>query len=1574
MTLLTPFALLFGLFAAVPLILHLYQRRRKTVLAFSTNRFFTASIIRAQRRLRLRRVLLLLLRVAACLALALALSQPIMTLTGLWGGVGGAGGRDVVVILDDSLSMTAGDANLSHFDQARQLALRAVDHLASGDRVSILTTSGKELSDNFSADLPSLRQRLVELSPTQSGGDVPGAIAKAAGLFRGADQRARLLLLISDGQAGDFPLSHWSQPDHPVAASIITLAPPAQNNVAVTAPRLTQPVAVVGQPNAAKLRIVNFGPATVNGRLRLLLDGEPLLDHPVTIPGRSPHEELAPLTLNDPGDHRLELRFDHSELGGNPAGDLLGNLPGDLPGDNVAFAVATATPRLSVLLVDGAANPSSATPTESAEGGKTGAFYVRAALEAISAAEALQVDVIAAERFDAAALDSYRVVMLCDVASLDSTASRRLRDFVRQGGGLAIFLGSHSDPAFYNATLAELTPGVVGALVSPGAADAQQAWHILSADLEHPVLARFADELQSAVAGVSVTQAREVSPREASVIAGMEGGRPLLLERGFGQGRVLLLTTDMTPASTNLPVRRLFLPLMGRLVSHLAGGARQETMPEVGRPLTVARGGGWNVSSPLALLTPSGQRVEVPWTMRGLEPLAMLPAASVTQAGFFALQAAPPDMAKTRSVFAVNVPRAESDPTRADMQHLAKQGGRWAITPVDATSQGSGQTALAEEAVADLLDHAVVTRGIWDALLWLALAFVLIEPLVANLLLNERKGTGGFRGATSSTHDFNRKTVTAWPKGQAAASIAFAPMLMMPNLATIDFTPAWNGLMLAAVCLAIAAVIGAYLWGLRWRGTTPAFRAALLSLRLIAVAALLLALSHPVWQRTREVTQKPVLAVVVDDSASMNLRDGDDASPSRHDDALATLASARRLLRDEFDLRVFSLGGREWEHDSTINSDAGDDATATHAVKDSPLSRSLLAAQRAIEGDKPAGILLLSDGIEADDAADIPPLAELHLPIFTVALSPSADAKPRPDLAITSIAANEHALMGNTVRVTVGLNSRVPLGDAKAATGAGEKEGVIGVPISILHGDEVVASRIFPWRAGDTAARAEIEFVPTQPGRLTYSVQVGAASGEGDLSDNRRSFEMTVRAKPLTVIYVDGVLRWEGKFIRQALADDPDINVVSSVRTIRPGADGGSRGLLLPEQLANVEVVILGDVEATYFSAAEFEALSQWVKQTGGGLLVTGGYRSFGPEGLGRSPLRNILPVEFSSQSDPQLERPVSVKLTPAGREHPVFHFTGDRVRDAAFFAALPDLPGLSRVAGIKPGAEVLAVSQGHGVSSTLEKTRVTPGDAAVLTDDVAAFATDGLPVLISQQVGQGRAMVLTADATWRWRMVVGGFTGDTRFYQRFWGQMARSLAGRPGQDKSLLTLSTDRHRYAAGDNIALHVQLAGEKRDGWRVEVRSVDERGKSASAAVTERGAGGYEATLPATSPGRLDLFVRATPPQHANDKTQTTDTASMQSEIISVQVQRPDLEALRTTPDNAWLSRVSQYTGGRHLSREQLDTWARTLAATWAPSASKASIVSTQPLWRHPVLALIFFTALCAEWILRRRTRLP
>jgi hypothetical protein len=732
MTLLAPLALLVGLTALVPLILHLYQRRRRAVIEFSTNRFFTASIVRSQRRLRLRRLLLLLLRMATCVFLALALARPLTTLAGFGGR---PGTRDVVILLDDSLSMQAGSgprprtAAPTRFDHARQLALEALNELAAGDRAAVITFTGRTIGNptrrglELSEDPLRLTSELERLQPTFAAGDAHAALDCAAKLFREATPRNRLVLVLSDLQASDWRQMNWPQPIHPVPVALVRVSAPPEDNVVADRMILSQAAAVVGQPNLLRVRLLNYRKDTTPTELILDVDGKERLRRPIELTGQSPHVERIPLTFDQPGEHALQLHIAGHDT---------------LAADNTLYEIVRVNPRLPILLVDGHAE---------AHGGRSAASFLRAALRAISAeGDAVQVDTIRPEALTAAALEGYRVAILSEVRQLSVGQLEHLERFVQAGGGLAVFLGDHADRAFYNEImgastrpLGGLLPAVLGALVE--SQETVEPLHILAADLEHPVLQRFRGTLRGALAGIAVYRTYALEPRDAWVLASLDQGLPLLVERRYGAGRVLLCAVAPHPRQTNLPLRRAFVPLCSRIASYLAGGGTAAREHHVGEDLELLRGG-WDVERPVYVVRPDGARVRAAVKVVDAVPVAYVPADAAGRPGFYRVEdpdAEPPAAPSATRWLAVNVPRSESSVDVLDLDATTKLAGNWRLNVLDADSVARrGDVAQAGETTS-LLGAGWLSRGIWDAVLWTVFILVLAEPLIANQVVRFRR-------------------------------------------------------------------------------------------------------------------------------------------------------------------------------------------------------------------------------------------------------------------------------------------------------------------------------------------------------------------------------------------------------------------------------------------------------------------------------------------------------------------------------------------------------------------------------------------------------------------------------------------------------------------------------------------------------------------------------------------------------------------------------------------------------------------------------------------------------------------
>lgn len=715
----------------------------------------------------------------------------------------------------------------------------------------------------------------------------------------------------------------------------------------------------------------------------------------------------------------------------------------------------------------------------------------------------------------------------------------------------------------------------------------------------------------------------------------------------------------------------------------------------------------------------------------------------------------------------------------------------------------------------------------------------------------------------------------------------------------------------------------------RWR------QAGLLSLRLLSISCVLLMLIHPV--RTQEVSrlERPAIAILLDDSRSMALPAWSHQATGRYDLARRLAQAAERHLSDRFDLLFYDVQGRPL---------ANNDLPDRPAQSQSPLS---LAISRIADdlADRPASALLIfSDGRETPgDPDSLPPHAWVNRPIPAIFTIDFADQLPdRPSaFSITSVTAPAQAMLGGQVNVTVDMQS--------PSIGKTNPPSEPTHQLTIHQGSTLLAVQTFHWPSDQSHHRQTIRFTAKQAGELALTLQVKSLNDSA--ASLRWPLAMKVRAKPLTVLYVDGVVRWEGKFLRQALSSDRHLQLISKVRSAPVNsAAPNPQPIFSDSSLESVDVVILGDVDASQLSLSEIAALRRWVTKQGGGLAVTGGYRSFGPGGLGQSGLAAILPIDFCGDEHPQIEQPFTLGLTAAGQQSPIFHLSGLPERDTAFYQSLPMLEGCCRIAGIKPAAQVLAINPlANGPDGQ-----------------------PGLPVMVSQPVGLGRTLVLTADTTWRWRMVVTGFTGDSTFYERFWGQIVRALAGDASANASesnRILVNTTAGTYRLNETAMLMLTAAPQ----MDLSAMAIDDSGRSQELILNRTSDGHHQANLPTHLAGNWHLLLTAKPAGQP-----TRPQTPIVQKTIRWRVLPEDVESVDPQPDPNRLEQLAQSHGGQRLSvsgGQDVTIFLDRLESLVQPLAKKPAVRSEsefRELWRHPLLVGLLLSCLCVEWVWRRQGR--
>ena len=691
----------------------------------------------------------------------------------------------------------------------------------------------------------------------------------------------------------------------------------------------------------------------------------------------------------------------------------------------------------------------------------------------------------------------------------------------------------------------------------------------------------------------------------------------------------------------------------------------------------------------------------------------------------------------------------------------------------------------------------------------------------------------------------------------------------------------------------------------------------LMALRAAGLLALFLMLAKPTWTRESEQVDPGRVAIIVDNSLSMTL--ADPSGKTRYALAREAVEQIRQSLRSERSPRtaldLFDITGQPRQ----------DQLPEQASAERTDLAQAINTTTRQLRSRLLTSVVLISDGMDNTGRQDFRDLGDAQAPIYTVGFR-ADPATATFDLAVKRVQAPERAMVHNTVKIDIVV----------AKTGGAP----IDATITIKRGKEPFVTEKIAFGAGDEEKQVSLNLTPHAAGRFVFTAAITAAAGERNLANNARHFPLRVEAEPVRVLYREGFLRYEYKYLKARLEDDPDIALDVAVRAAAPDASAPRGDAISAERLKNIDVVILGDMEASYLTPSEYQALLHWLDEKNHGLVVLGGYHAFGAEGFRKTPLADALPVAFAEREPSQSEEPFVLQLTEAGQRHPLFTLTGDLAKDSAAWSAAPQLLGSCLVAKAKPAAEVLAVNSNIKVD----------GQPAV--------------VIAVQRFGGGHTMVLTADTTWRWSRMTRLLGQTDTLYARFWSQTLRWLAGR-GKDaeRPLLALSTDRPDYAIGRAVAIRA-----------LRQPRPDADLSKAELSVEVTSPAGKSTTVPMrSSSAEPDAFTGVFYPtaggRHEIAAALLADGKPLANQAAEFLVQGPDLELADTGTSPANLQAIANATGGRYFDISEVDKLTEQLPRR----ERRTPRVERIEYWNSPWLFLIFLAAVTSEWVLRRRNHM-
>lgn len=767
-------------------------------------------------------------------------------------------------------------------------------------------------------------------------------------------------------------------------------------------------------------------------------------------------------------------------------------------------------------------------------------------------------------------------------------------------------------------------------------------------------------------------------------------------------------------------------------------------------------------------------------------------------------------------------------------------------------------------------------------------------------------------------------------------------------------SPQWLIPAVALVAVGAVAIVWSYL---RWRGRRSVAVVSA-TLKLVGLAALALCLVEPLLTGSRAQPGANVFVVLVDNSQSLTVRDGD-SERTGADRARALLepgAAWRNRLGQDFDVRNFVF-------DTHLRPVDGFDALAFDGTATS-LHAALASVAKRYQGRPIAGVILVSDG----NATDAPDIDWSVLPPVYPVLPPDR-AAPR-DIAVRRVVLNQTNFEAAPVALQAEIAAHGFAGQAVVAVVTDEA------------GKEVARQEATPARATE-ALTFRFQLRPERAGVGFYRVRArvaseaagaeGAPSAEATLANNGRLVVVDRGGGPYRVLYVCGRPNWEFKYLRRSVEDDPEVQLVGLVRVARrepkfdfrnpraqpnnplfqgfehPDAESAERRdqpVLIrlgtqdavelrggfPQSAADLyryHAVILDDLEAAFFTPDQQLLLRNFVSRRGGGFLMLGGPDSFASGRYDRTPIGDLLPVYLNGATAPTASE-YQLVLSREGWLQPWVRTRKTETEETARLNGMAPFLTLNAAGSAKPGAAVLALAR----------------DAAGNT----------LPALVAQPFGKGRSAAVLIGDLWRWGLRRSDPAQDD--FERSWRQAVRWLvADVPGRVEVRAAPSAG----TAAPVVDLSVRAADAEYlplDNAAVSVRVVKPNREelTLTAESDAREAGTYGAKFVPREPGAYRAVATVTAP----------DGSPVGRREIGWCVQPEADEFARLEPNRELLEGVATRTRGETIPSDGLSAFVSGLPSRQAPSME----VWVAPLWHRTSYFLVAVLCLVAEWGLRRR----
>ncbi len=738
----------------------------------------------------------------------------------------------------------------------------------------------------------------------------------------------------------------------------------------------------------------------------------------------------------------------------------------------------------------------------------------------------------------------------------------------------------------------------------------------------------------------------------------------------------------------------------------------------------------------------------------------------------------------------------------------------------------------------------------------------------------------------------------------------------------VVLAPVLPALLIALAAIAAGAlVIAAYS---RVRAVSRTDRMVLGALRIVTIFVILGCLLRPTVVLSSAVPQRNVLALLLDDSRSMRIRDVNQFSRLEAEQAaFADTSALVRRLAQRFAVRIFRFASEA----APIANAGALSATGTQTE----VAGSLDAVRENLAGMPLAGIVLVSDGADngsGDLGTALLALRARRLPVYTVGIGAEQFAR---DVAVQRVVMPHRVLAGSAIRIDATLAVRGAQGDSTS--------------LVVEANGRIVATQSVRVPARGAVVETHVRVPPLAAGAYHVAIRVKPLRGETVVENNDYHTMLDVHEGPARILYVEGEPRPEFAFLRRAAAGDSGIQMVGLMRSAdRKYLRLGVRDSLeliggfptTREELFQYRAIVLGSVEASFFTGEQLRMLADFVGERGGSLLALGGRSSMGEGGYADTPVSEVLPVIPARVGRDTSAAPIAIAVHPtaAGLAFAALQLRSTDDANAARWDSLPPLTSVNEPAPLRPGATVLLAGR-------------LGGRAGIGVD---------VPVLSFQHYGRGIGAVFAAQDSWLWKMDAS-VAADDETYATLWRQLLRWMA-ESAPDRVSVTASASQVSPGEAVTVRAHVVDSIFRSINGATVIAQVT-RPDGVTLDVPLEGSlredGTYSGRYVAQVSGAHSIRVGLV---RARDTTRSAVTTLL-ADAEGADMRDAEMRA-------PLLRRIARETGGRYYPLDQ----AQRLADDVVFTESGVTVRDVRDLWDMPIVFLLLAALLGAEWTYRRR----